>query len=130
MQRYGEKLIFLKWYNSIQAVKMRDILISDWYWFVINIHDYLWNCVQPNTCLWCADVDLCAPGDVVPGYVLPSKHNEREVLKYWWWVYVWTFLLFTKRNNFFLRKVKFQLSLAILSAELHTTSLINQTSGF
>ena len=41
-------------------------------------------CAKPNTWSWCEDVDLCAPGDVGSGRVIPSKkirQDEKEVLK-------------------------------------------------
>ena len=64
--------------------------------------------------------------------IWPCSYSEedksgREILKYWSVVSVrFNLLLFTKRNNFYLPKVKFLPSLVIFFAELHIASLINQ----
>ena len=62
-----------------------DDLVRDWFWSVINIHDYLWNLRQTKHLVIVSKRGFCAPGDVGFGHVLPSKkikQDEIEVLKY------------------------------------------------
>ena len=58
-----------------------DDFVSDCFYFVINIHDYLWNLCQTKQ----KDVNLCASGKV--GSDPPSKkikQGEIKVSKYSW----------------------------------------------
>ena len=127
------------------------VFITDWLWFVINIHDYLWSTLFP--------VSLISPR------AHPREAVRRETLgtrltKTWSWcenvdLFSWccriwrcssfeedkagrgrsenitsecTFNFFVphQTEQFLPLKVKFRPSLAIFYAELHTASFTNQ----
>ena len=111
MQRFKVKLICFEVIQYLYIrIKMKvmklpgNAFVSDWFFFVINIRDYLWNMRQTKHLVVVSrDGFVCSWWCRISGHILPSKkikQDEIEVWKYKWWVNVLVFLLFTKLNNY------------------------------